>query len=98
LIEKGLGVRIAGMELSERERAILDFEGSWWTEPGPKEDAIKARFGLSATRYYQIVAALIDRSEAEDYQPLVVRRARLSRDRRRRVRFEGPQADRRYQR
>jgi hypothetical protein len=98
LIEKGAAVSIAAMELSERERAILDFEGSWWTEPGPKEDAIKARFGLSATRYYQIVAGLVDRGEAEEYQPLVVRRARRSRDRRRRARFEGPQADRGYQR
>jgi hypothetical protein len=86
------------MELSERERAILDFEGSWWTERGSKEDAIKIRFRLSATRYYQILATLIDRSEAEEYASLVVRRARRSRDDRRRARFEGRQADGRYQR
>jgi hypothetical protein len=86
------------MELSERDRAILDFEGSWWTEPGPKEEAIKARFRLSATRYYQILGALIERNEAEHYASLVVRRARRSRDQRRRARFEGRQADGRYQR
>jgi hypothetical protein len=84
------------MELSERDRAILDFEGSWWTEAGPKEAAIKARFNLSGTRYYQIIAVLTDHSEAEAYAPLVVRRLRRERDRRRRARYEGP-ARRRYQ-
>jgi hypothetical protein len=98
LIQKGLGVRIAAMELSERDRSVLDFEGSWWTERGPKEIAIKARFGLSATRYYQILATLIDRPEAEDYDPLVVRRARRGRDRRRRARYEGHQVHGRNQR
>ncbi|MCU1449384.1 MAG: hypothetical protein JWP02_1554, partial [Acidimicrobiales bacterium] len=29
------------MALSDRERAILDFERSWWAEPGPKELAIR---------------------------------------------------------
>jgi hypothetical protein len=85
------------MELSERDRAILDFEGSWWTEAGPKEAAIKARFGLSGARYYQILAVLIDHSEAEAYRPLVARRLRRDRDRRRRARFEGRPARRRTQ-
>ena len=77
------------MGLSERERAILDFEGSWWTEPGSKEAAIRARLGLSASRYRQILAALIDSAEAETAAPLTVRRLRRERDRRRRARFEG---------
>lgn len=77
------------MGLSERERAILDFEGSWWTEPGSKEAAIKERLGLSASRYRQILAALIDSVEAETAAPLTVRRLRRDRDRRRRARFEG---------
>jgi hypothetical protein len=77
------------MGLSERELAILDFEGSWWTEPGPKEAAIRARLGLSATRYRQILSSLIDSAEAETAAPLLVRRLRRERDRRRRARFEG---------
>ncbi|HEY1734360.1 MAG TPA: DUF3263 domain-containing protein, partial [Acidimicrobiales bacterium] len=60
--------------------------------------AIKERFGLSGTRYYQILAALADSSEADEYNPLVARRLRRQRDRRRRVRFEGPRADGRPQR
>jgi hypothetical protein len=77
------------MGLSERDRAILDFEASWWTEPGPKEAAIRARLGLSATRYRQLLGSLMDSAEAEVAAPLVVRRLRRERDRRRRARFEG---------
>ncbi len=77
------------MGLSERDRAILEFEGSWWIQPGTKEAAIKARFGLSSSRYRQILSALIDSREAQDQSPLVVRRLRRERDERRRQRFEG---------
>ncbi|MDE3206867.1 MAG: DUF3263 domain-containing protein [Acidobacteriota bacterium] len=77
------------MGLSERERAILDFEGSWWTVPGPKEAAIRARLGLSASRYREILAGLIDSPDAQSAAPLLIRRLRRERDRRRRARFEG---------
>ena len=77
------------MGLSERERAILEFEGSWWTEPGPKEAAIKSSLGLSASRYREILSGLIDSPEAESVAPLLIRRLRRDRDRRRRARYEG---------
>lgn len=77
------------MGLSERERAILEFEGSWWTVPGPKEAAIKSRLGISATRYREILATLIDSSDAADAAPLLIRRLRRERDRRRRARYQG---------
>jgi hypothetical protein len=77
------------MALSDRDRAIIDFERSWWTEPGPKEGAIRLRFELSATRYYQILNELLESPDALEYDPLVVRRLRRMRDRRRRARFEG---------
>ena len=80
------------MELTERDRAILDFERSWWTESGPKEAAIRERFELSATRYYEILNELLESDEAYAYDPLVVRRLRRQRDRRRRARHEGFQA------
>jgi hypothetical protein len=82
------------MGLSERDRAMLDFERSWWTEPGRKEDAIRDRFGLSGARYRQILGALIDSEEAERFDPLVVRRLRRARDERRRARYEGRPAGR----
>jgi hypothetical protein len=81
------------MALSDRERAILDFERGWWTRPGPKEAAIRAELGVSATRYYEILRSLVDRPEAFEYDPLTVSRVRRERDRRRRERVEGSWAD-----
>ena len=80
------------MALSPRDQAILDFERSWWTESGPKEGAIRQRFELSPTRYYQVLNDLLDEPEALSYDPLVVRRLRRLRDRRRRARYEGRSA------
>jgi hypothetical protein len=80
------------MGLSERERAIVDFERTWWTEPGPKEGTIRSRFGLSPTRYYRVLAELMESAEADAYDPLVIRRLRRLRDQRRRARFEGRSA------
>lgn len=75
--------------LDRRSRAILDFERSWWQERGRKARAIRARFAMSATRYYQLLGRLIDSPEALAYDPLLVRRLRRERARRRRERFEG---------
>ena len=86
------------MGLSERDRAILDFERSWWTEPGSKQGAIRSRLDLSATRYYQLLGALTDSEEAERYDPLVVARLRRLRRERRRARFEGRSVGGRRQR
>jgi len=77
------------MALTDRDRAILDFERSWWTEAGPKDTAIRERFELSGTRYYQLLAELIDDPEALEHDPLLIRRLRRVRDRRRRARVEG---------
>ena len=85
------------MLLTDRDRAILDFERSWWSEPGKKELAIRERFDLSTTRYYEILNELLDAPEALEYEPLVVRRLRRVRDRRRRARYEGRSASERRQ-
>ena len=77
------------MPLSERDRAILDFERTWWAEPGTKEARIRAQLGLSAARYYQLLSGLVGTAEAESYDPLVVRRLRRVRSRRRRAQIEG---------
>ncbi len=80
------------MPLSERDKAILDFERRWWSLPGPKEASIRCHLAMSATRYYRLLGSLVDSSEALAYDPLVVRRLRRVRDHRRRTRFEGPSA------
>ena len=77
------------MALTDRDRAILDFERSWWTESGPKDTSIRERFELSGTRYYQLLTELLDDPAALEYDPLLVRRLRRMRDRRRRARVEG---------
>ena len=77
------------MALSARDQAVLEFERSWWTEPGSKEVAVRARLGLSAGRYRQVLAALLDSDEAEAFDPLVIRRLRRRRQQLRRARYEG---------
>ncbi|TDB71691.1 DUF3263 domain-containing protein [Micromonospora sp. KC721] len=73
--------------LTEREQRILAFERQWWRHAGAKEQAIRDTFGLSATRYYQLLNALLDRPAALAAEPLLVgrlRRLRASRARTRR--------------
>ena len=76
------------MALTDRDRKILDLERAWWTEAEPKDAQIRERFELSITRYHQLLAELLDDDEALAYDPLVVRRLRRHRDRRRRARLE----------
>lgn len=69
-------------ELSDRERAILAFEGQWWLQPGAKEQAILDAFEMTSTRYYQVLNDLLDRPEAVAHDPILVRRLqRLRRER-----------------
>jgi hypothetical protein len=73
--------------LTEREQGILAFEQQWWKHAGAKEQAIRDTFGLSATRYYQLLNALLDRPAALAAEPVLVgrlRRLRSSRARNRR--------------
>jgi len=77
------------MALTQRDKAILDFERTWWMEAGPKDTAIRERFELSGTRYYQLLTELVDDADALAYDPLLVRRLRRVRERRRRARIEG---------
>lgn len=72
-----------------RDRAILDFERTWWREPGPKARLIRERLGISAARYHQLLNRIIDRPEAVTYDPMLVRRLRRMRDARRRRRVAG---------
>lgn len=80
-----------GADLTERDKAILEFERSWWHETGPKESLIEERFELSVDRYYEILGELLESPAAYAHDPLGVRRLRRLRDRRRRVRQEHAQ-------
>ena len=76
----------AAEDLSERDQQILAFERLWWKYAGAKEQAIREKFAMSATRYYQVLNALIDRPEALEVDPLLVRRLRRLRAARQRQR------------
>ena len=78
--------------LGERDREILEFERQWWKYAGAKETAIRDSFDMSATRYYQVLNALIDTPEALAADPMLVkrlRRLRASRQRQRSARRLG---------
>src|SRR6186713_2261044 len=72
--------------LSERDREILAFERQWWKYAGAKEQAVRELFDMSATRYYQVLNALIDRPEALAVDPMLVKRLRRLRSARQRAR------------
>ena len=72
--------------LTEREAEILAFERQWWKYAGAKETAVRALFDMSATRYYQVLNALIDRPEALVADPMLVKRLRRLRATRQRTR------------
>ena len=73
-------------ELTRREHEMLTFERQWWRSAGPKETAIRERFGVPPTRYYHVLNALVDRPAALAADPLLVRRLRRLRSARRRGR------------
>lgn len=72
--------------LSETEAAILAFEKQWWKYAGAKESAIRELFDMSATRYYQVLNALLDNEAALAAEPMLVKRLRRTRSLRQRER------------
>ncbi|MET8252707.1 DUF3263 domain-containing protein [Micromonospora sp. NPDC005197] len=73
--------------LTTRERAILAFEQQWWRHAGAKEQAVRDTFGVSSTRYYQLLNGLLDNPAALAADPVLIgrlRRLRSSRARNRR--------------
>jgi hypothetical protein len=72
--------------LDERAKRILDFEREWWKYAGAKEQAVRERFDLSPTRYYQLLNRVIDDQHAVAYDPMLVKRLRRLRAARQRQR------------
>ena len=60
--------------LSDRDGEILEFERHWWKYAGAKETAVRERFDMTVTRYYQVLNALIDQPAALECDPMLVRR------------------------
>ena len=68
------------MPLTDRDRALLDFEVEWRRHAGAKEEAIRAELGMSPARYYQLLGRLIDTTEAQQHDPMLVKRLSRLRD------------------
>jgi Protein of unknown function (DUF3263) len=74
-------------ELSDRDREIIAFERQWWKYAGAKEQAIRELFDMSATRYYQVLNALIDNPAALETDPMLIKRLHRLRATRQRARL-----------
>jgi hypothetical protein len=84
-------VQVQPSGLSRREHEMLTFERQWWRRAGAKETAIRDLFGVTPTRYYQVLNALVDHPGALAADPLLVRRLRRLRTARQRQRsVQGP--------
>ena len=62
--------------LTDAERAILEFERSWWLQPGPKDQNIEFVLGVSSSIYYEMLGRLVCLPSAFEYDPLTVARVR----------------------
>ena len=69
-----------GSTLTDLETRILEFERNWWRFAGAKETAIKDLFDMTAPRYYQLLNDLIDRDDALEASPMLVKRLRRLRE------------------
>ena len=88
VLANGVGTGNAhGVPLSKLEMQLIEFERTWWSDDQPKDAAVAEQFSLTTAEYYEQLHALIDSDEALEHDPLVVRRLRRMRDRRRRERF-----------
>jgi hypothetical protein len=84
--------RTAGADptLSERHRAMIDFERTWWRLETPRDDVIRARFRCTADEYYAELHRVLELPEAMAHDPVVVRRFHRRRQRRRRALLDAP--------
>lgn len=70
------------MPLTDRDRALLDFENAWMRHAAAKEEAIRDQLEISPARYYQLLGRLIDSADAQAYDPMLMGRLRRLRDER----------------
>lgn len=76
-------------QLSHADMEVLAFERTPWKYQARKEEAIRERFGISLTRYYQRLNWILTQPAAETYDPNLVRRIRTLQGLRRHERTGG---------
>lgn len=77
-------------DITDLERELLDFAALRWRSAGLREQAIRERFDISATRYHQLLHGLIRRPEALAFAPVTVKRLQRLEERRRNARSMRP--------
>ena len=65
--------------LSDTDRAMIDLAGEFWRHEALREAAMRERFDLTPTRFWQRVNTLIELPEALMHSPIVVNRLRARR-------------------
>lgn len=60
--------------LAAADLEVLAFERTPWRYPGAKAEAIRIRFGVTDTRYYQRLNSIIDQPGAVAYDAQLVNR------------------------
>lgn len=68
------------MDLTDREKAMIDFARRWYRYAGAQEQAMRDEFDLSATRFWAIFNLLLDRPEALAYDGPTINRYRRMRE------------------
>ena len=63
-------------ELSDRDKAILEFERKWWRHEGAKASTAFQIFEMTEARYHQALSRLVYTEAAVLYAPDVCRRQR----------------------
>ena len=69
--------------LTSRQRAMLEFERTWWQSDEPRAELIATRFGCSTDQYADELAQVLALPAALAHDPMVVRRHMRRRSRRR---------------
>jgi hypothetical protein len=78
--------------LGERAAAMIEFEATWFLLGEERHEAIRARFACSVEEYTLELDRVMDHPDALAIDPLVVRRLRRHRERRRRARLDASAA------
>jgi Protein of unknown function (DUF3263) len=73
----------AGDGLTARERTVLELERGWWKYAATKDQAVREQTGMTWSEYHPFLNALLDRPEALEHDPLLVKRLRRLRSARR---------------
>jgi len=76
-------------DLTDAQRAMLDFEREHWRYPAGKEVEVRQRFDLSLATYQQLLNTLLDEPAAMAHAPATVRRLRRLRQKRLAARRQG---------